>query len=88
MSHALCQKCRGEDDTVLALDVPTIKLKRQHMTFPFVHYEAVSITNGTDLLSIVIEWFPNPDPTEQQTKVFESHKKVRCLVLFLPRKRS
>lgn len=35
-----------------------------------------------DLLNILIEWSPNPDPMEQQTKVFKSYKKIMCLGSF------
>lgn len=46
MSHALCQGCRDEYDTVLALEVLTIQLKRQHVTFPFLYNEAISLKMG------------------------------------------
>lgn len=46
MSHALCQGCKDEYDMVLALEVPTIKLKKQHITFPFLHNEAISVKMG------------------------------------------
>lgn len=40
-SHALCQGCKYEY-MVLALEVPTIKLKRQHITLSFLYNEATS----------------------------------------------
>ena len=46
MSHALCQGQKDEYDMVLALEVPTIRLKRQHITFPFLHNEAISVKTG------------------------------------------
>lgn len=61
----------------------TIKVKRQHVTFlPFLTGWGHFYTNGTDLLSTLIEWLPNPDPMEQQAKVFKSYKKVMWVRFF------
>lgn len=43
MSHALCHGCKDEYGLAFALEVPTIKLKRQQITFPFLYNEAISI---------------------------------------------
>lgn len=55
---------------VLALEVPTIKLKRQHITFAFLDNEATS--QLVLIAQFAVEWFPNPDPMDQQTKVFNT----------------
>lgn len=43
MSHALRRRCKAEYDMVLALEEPTFKLKRQHVTLPFLYSEAIPI---------------------------------------------
>lgn len=42
-SHALCQGCKNEYDKVLTPEVPTVKLNRQQITFPFLYDKAISI---------------------------------------------
>lgn len=67
----------------LALEVPTIKVKRQHVTFlPFLTGGVYFYTNGTDLLSTLTECFLNPLPMEHQTEVFKRYKKVMWLGFF------
>lgn len=76
ISHAVR---KDEYDMVLALEVPIIKLKRTCNIPSFLTWRGCFYTDRTNLLNILIEWFPNPEPVEQQTKVFKSYKKMMCL---------